>query len=124
VSFDNSKATLVVPAVCKVLSKWKCSGQVKAELLGFSGEEELDKVMSNPDAHVFSNEEAERMSHILNIYRSLHTLFSKPNQADEWVNKTNKDNIFNGQSALGLMKRGTLSDLALVSNYLSRFTNL
>lgn len=123
-SFDNAKAALVMPAVCKVLSKWKCSGQVKAELLGFPGEEELEEVISIPDCHIFSKEEVERMSYILNIYRSLNVLFSKPNQADEWVNKPNKAKIFGGRSALGLMKGGALSDLALVSNYLSRFTNL
>tara|TARA_R110002073_G_scaffold110035_6_gene246066 strand:- start:7421 stop:7789 length:369 start_codon:yes stop_codon:yes gene_type:complete len=117
-NFDNSKAALAVQGVCKVLSKWKCSDQVKAELLGFVSEEELKQVISNPDDHIFTTEQVERMSYVLNIYRSLHTIFSQSKQADEWVNKPNAAKTFGGQSALGLMKGGALSDLALVSNYL------
>jgi hypothetical protein len=117
-SFNNSNPALAIPVVDKVLSKWKCSDKVKAELLGFVSEEAFKQVTSNPYDHIYITEQVERMSYILNIYRSLHTLFSKSKQADEWVNKPNTAKIFGGRPALGLMTQSPLSNLELVSNYL------
>jgi len=117
-SFDIAQTALALPTVCRVLSDWQCSDQEKAELLGFTAEEEFKEVASNPTDHMFTTEQAERMSYILNIFRSLHTLFSESKQADEWVNKPNTAKIFGGRSVLELMRGGALRDLALVSNYL------
>ncbi|KZY45115.1 hypothetical protein A3757_19815 [Oleiphilus sp. HI0117] len=117
-SFDIAQTALAVPTVCRVLSDWQCSDKVKANLIGFDSEEEFTVVASNPNGHEFTAEQAERMSHILNIYRSLHTLFRQSKQADEWINKPNNAKLFGGRAALDLLKGGALSDLALVSNYL------
>ena len=117
----NSDVAKVVPGVSKILSKWNCTDKDKSILLGYDSEEEFLVMLSNPEAHTFSEEQILRMSYIFNIYRSLNTLFKLPENSDNWVNKPNKAPIFKGQSALDTMKKGELKDLASVSNYLHYF---
>ena len=117
-SFDNSKSALAAPGVSKVLGKWRCSEQVKSVLLGFENEALFQLMLSNPSDYIFTKEQLERMSYVLNIYRLLHTIFSEAVQADEWINKPNSNELFGGQPAIDVMKKGKVSDLALVVKYL------
>jgi len=117
-SFDHSKAALAAPGVSKVLSKWHCSEKVKSELLGFGSEALFQLMISNPNDYKFTTEQVERMTYILNIYRSLHTIFSETVQADEWINAPNTNELFGGQTAIDVMKKGKVSDMASVAEYL------
>jgi len=117
-SFDNSKAALAAAGVSKVLCKWQCSEQVKSVLLGFESEALFQVMDSNPSDYTFTAEQVERIGYILNIYRSLHTLFSEADQADAWLNKPNSNELFGGQPAIELMRKGKASDLASVAEYL------
>ena len=117
-SFDNSKAALAAPGVSKVLSKWQCSEKVKSVLFGFENEALFQLMLSNPSDYTITKEQLERMSYILNIYHSLHTIFSETEQADKWVNEPNSNELFGGQSAIELMKKGKVGDMALVAKYL------
>lgn len=60
----------------------------------------------------------ERFSYLIGIYRLLHTIFSDPQQANGWVRRPNKGSLFNGSSALELMCRGGLKELAAVRQHL------
>jgi len=120
-NFDNSKAIIVFPGICKILDKWKCSLRVKSALLGFYNAEGFQVMLSDPDTYTFSNEQIERMSYILNIYRSLHTFLSDPLRADNWVNVPNTALLFKGKPAMDMIKKGKISDLELVARYLQSF---
>lgn len=115
----NSDVAMVAPGVGKILSKWNCTDKEKSILLGYGSEKEFLSMLSNPQAHKFSEDEILRMSYILSIYRSLHTLFNVPENSDNWVNKPNKGRLFKGKTAIDIMKKGEVKDLALVANYLN-----
>lgn len=53
-----------------------------------------------------------RVSYVLGIYKALHLLFRAPDQADGWVKRPNA--LLGGQSALGRMCAGDVTDLAAV----------
>jgi len=58
----------------------------------------------------------ERISYVLGVYKALQILFADRAQADAWVSKPNQ--AFGGQSALGRMTAGNVSDLHAVRAYL------
>ncbi|WP_425602086.1 antitoxin Xre/MbcA/ParS toxin-binding domain-containing protein [Stenotrophomonas chelatiphaga] len=60
----------------------------------------------------------ERISLLLGIYRALHTLFPRGQQADSWLRRPNAGIPFQGRSALELMCSGCLRDIAAVREYL------
>jgi hypothetical protein len=116
---ERSEIAMVAPCVSKILHKWKCSEKDMSILLGFECEVDYRLMLSNPEAHEFSEEQVVRMSYILNIYRSLHTLFNRSvERANDWVNSPNNAPLFKGKPAIGLMKSGKLPDLAGVAEYL------
>ncbi len=57
-----------------------------------------------------------RMAHLMGIHKGLRYLFKDPARGYEWVRKPNDS--FDGKSALDLMLRGELSDLADMRAYL------
>lgn len=118
---DNDKVVIVLPGIIKILDKWKCSLDVKLALLGFSSEEKFQVMLSKPITYAFSNEQIKRMSYLLTIYRSLHTILSDRHRADNWVNSPNTAPLFKGQPAIEILKKWRLRDLELVTHYLLSF---
>lgn len=60
----------------------------------------------------------ERISYVLGIYRALHTIFPSQAQANGWIRRPNRADVFNGAPALTFMCSGSVEDLALVRSYL------
>lgn len=57
-----------------------------------------------------------RMADLMGIHRSLRYLFKTPSQGYDWIRKPNA--AFGGISALQIMLRGEISDLAAIHNWL------
>jgi len=57
-----------------------------------------------------------RMAILMGIHKGLRYLFSDPARGYAWIRKPNE--AFNGQSALGIMMRGEITDLIDLRNYL------
>jgi len=57
-----------------------------------------------------------RMGHLMGIHKGLRYLFKDPARGYAWVRKPNA--TFGGSSALDIMLRGELSDLALMREWL------
>ena len=119
--FDNSKIIIALPGVCKIMDKWKCSSKVKSVILGFESEASFQVMLSDPSEYVFNQEQIDRMSYILNIYTSLHTLINNAVRADDWVNLPNSAPLFDGKPTIEFIKKGKVSDLELVARYLQSF---
>jgi hypothetical protein len=65
-----------------------------------------------------TNDELERISYILGIYKALHILFGAPAQADGWIKRPNTAPLFAGCSALDRLMGGQVADLYVVRQYL------
>lgn len=61
-----------------------------------------------------------RLGHLLGIYRALHTIFSDPERADEWIHRPNSAPLFRGDTALATMLRDPTS-LQAVHGYLQAY---
>lgn len=57
-----------------------------------------------------------RMAILMGIHKGLRYLFSDSARGYAWIRKPNE--AFNGQSALGIMMRGEITDLIDLRNYL------
>jgi uncharacterized protein (DUF2384 family) len=58
-----------------------------------------------------------RMAHLISIHKGLRYLFKDPARGYAWIRKPNQS--FAAQSALDLMLRGELSDLAAMREWLN-----
>jgi hypothetical protein len=58
----------------------------------------------------------QRISYLLGIHKALQILYADPRMADGWIKRPNA--AFGGQSALGRMLAGDVSDLAAVRAHL------
>ncbi|TIS17726.1 MbcA/ParS/Xre antitoxin family protein [Mesorhizobium sp.] len=57
-----------------------------------------------------------RMAHLMGVHKGLSYLFKEPARGYAWIRKPNA--AFEGQSALQLMLRGDISDLAALRDWL------
>lgn len=57
-----------------------------------------------------------RMAHLMGIHKGLRYLFKEPARGYAWIRKPNA--AFGGQSALDLMLRGEMSDLAALREWI------
>jgi uncharacterized protein (DUF2384 family) len=57
-----------------------------------------------------------RIGYVAGIWKALQIVYSRPDQADSWVNRPN--NFFGGQTPLQRMAAGDVTDLAAVRTYI------
>jgi hypothetical protein len=57
-----------------------------------------------------------RMAHLMGIHKGLRYLFKDPSRGYAWIKKPNE--AFGGQSALQIMLRGEIADLAAIREWL------
>ncbi|MDX3924664.1 MAG: DUF2384 domain-containing protein [Shinella sp.] len=57
-----------------------------------------------------------RMAHLMGIHKGLRYLFKEPARGYAWIRKPNT--AFAGQSALGIMLRGEMSDLSAMREWI------
>lgn len=65
-----------------------------------------------------NEDQLERISHVLGIYRSLQILL--PTTGDGWIHRPNTDPMFGGRTAMEFMTEGGAAALAQVRYYLER----
>jgi antitoxin Xre/MbcA/ParS-like protein len=113
---DNSVA-VGMRAFFRIADQWRLSPDETMALLGHPSKSTFYN-WKNGDvgqiAHSFDL--ASRISYVLGIFKSLETLYQRPEMADEWVRRPNK--AFGGQSAIERMSAGHMVDLAAVREYL------
>lgn len=81
----------------RIMAAWGLHEDDGLELLG------LDRM---PEASTLTDDQLERISHTLAIFKALHTLLNEAS-ADAWIQKPNQAPLFGGKAALDLLKAGT-----------------
>lgn len=67
-----------------------------------------------------TQEQRERISMIVAIYKALNVLFAKPQQANTWICRPNT--VFDGLSALDVMLKPEQNGLEVIQRYLLSLT--
>lgn len=68
------------------------------------------------DGGLMSSDTAERISHLLSIYKALQILFPQAVRADAWLERPHR--FFGNRAALDVMLGGKLADIIQVRDYL------
>ncbi|MCF3468840.1 antitoxin Xre/MbcA/ParS toxin-binding domain-containing protein [Stenotrophomonas maltophilia] len=113
---DSRLAGPAIRAFAQIADAWSLTEQEQSAILGQSKEVAFASLHAGVDLHP---ETFERISHVLAIYRALHTIFPSRLQADVWIRRPNTAEVFKGNPALLLMCSGRLEDLSLVREYLN-----
>lgn len=99
-----------------IAEAWKLSTEDQIKLLGSPGRSTFFKWKK--DMPPLPAATLERISHVLNIYRTLELIMPDQNAADTWVHRQNLAPILNGKTALDRMLSGQVSDLYAIRQYL------
>ena len=113
--YTNEEAAAMLRAVLNLFAKWELTDAQAARLLGGVTTRSLQRWRGG-DAPKLSLDMADRMSYLLGIHKALRLIFKDAERVYGWVKRPNKE--FGDQSALDVMLKGHMSDLARVRLYL------
>ena len=113
---NQTDAAAALNAFFKIAEAWSLSTEEQITLLGSPGRSTFFKwKKETPD---LPTDTLERISHVLNIYRTLQIVLPRSDSADVWVRRPNAAPMLNGLTALQRMLHGQVSDLYAVRQYL------
>ena len=98
-----------------ITNEWQLSSQDEMTLLGDPARSTFYK-WRNGEGPVIPKDTLERISYVMGIYKALRLLFPTEDQANAWPKKPNRD--FGDESALNVMLKGSVINLADVRRYL------
>jgi hypothetical protein len=101
----------------RLATKWGLTAEQERVLLGSPGRSTYFR-WKKDQAGALPKDALERISYLLGIYKALHILFPRDEQADGWVKRPNAAPLFGGRTALDRMLGGQVGDLYLVRQYL------
>ena len=113
--YSTSETHAMQRAVLNLFDKWQITKEQASILLGGISEKTLQRWQNGSYGRI-SIDQADRMSNLLAIHKSLRILFSDLNRVYDWIKREN--DIFSGKSALDIMLQGHLSDIEDIRNYL------
>jgi len=90
-----------------ILDKWGCSVPQKARIVGMT---EVAYQKGN-DTPLFTNEQQDRLSYILNIHHALCSIFSNPDNIKGFMTMKNNNPYFDGKTPLSLIETGDIKTL-------------
>lgn len=102
-------------AIINLFGKWDLTDSDAARILGGISTKTFRRWKEGDFGRV-NRDLADRMSNLLGIHKALRLIFSEPSRAYRWIKTENE--AFSGQSALFIMKRGSLEDIVRIRRYL------
>ena len=113
--YTNEEVGAMLRAVLNLFEKWELTDAQAARLLGGVTTKSLQRWRAG-NAPKPSLDMADRMSYLLGIHKALRLIFKDAARVYGWVNKPN--DAFGGETALDVMLKGHMADLARVRLYL------
>jgi hypothetical protein len=111
----DKAAHVALKVFFNITNAWGLRVKQQRALLGNPAESTFFNWKSGK-ASKLSQDTMERISFVMGIYKALGVLFPTRQQADEWVNKPNRD--FGNESALTFMLKGSMINLSDTRRYL------
>lgn len=104
-----------------IMDAWSQPEDAQVNLLGITHYEKFSH-LKKQEASDINEDTLIRISLIINIYSSLHTIFNNnKQQADSWVNRTNKK--YEGMTAMEYMLKNKENGIENVCRYLQSEVN-
>ncbi len=105
-------------AFFKIAEKWCLTSSEQRRLLGMPARSTFYAWKRRATGQL-TWDGLERISYVIGIWHSLHSIFSDEAQADGWVRRPNSAPLFAGESAIDRMLAGQVADLFVVRQYLA-----
>ncbi len=102
----------------RIAEAWKLTGEERRRVLGGVAKQTLYNWAARPENTTLTGDQLDRISYLLGIYKSLHILFSRPEQADSWIRRPNDGAPFGHKTAADILFSGRMEDMLLVRRYL------
>ena len=112
---SDEEARALARTVVNLFAAWKLSDSEARTLLGDMAARTWAR-WKEGDIGRIDRDLRMRMAHLMGIHKGLRYLFREPSRGYAWIRKPNA--AFGGHSALDLMLRGEISDLALLREWL------
>jgi uncharacterized protein (DUF2384 family) len=102
----------------KIAEAWRMSIAEQRAAMGGVSKQTLYNWRAEPNRARFTNDQLDRISYLLGIYKALRIVFTRPEQADSWVRRPNAAPPFGGKPAADLLFSGRIEDIIRVRRYL------
>ena len=102
----------------RIADAWGLSLNEQRAALGNVAKQTLYNWRDHPASARLSDDQLDRLSYILGIYKALHIIFTRPEQADSWIRRPNDAPPFGGKPAAATLFSGKMEDLMRVRRYL------
>lgn len=113
-----SLSAVAVKTFANIARAWDLDLNEQRAALGNVSKQTIYNWREHPEKARLSDDQLDRVSYLLGIYKALHVLFTRPEQADSWIRRPNAAPPFGGKPAAALMFGGRLEDLIRVRRYL------
>ena len=101
-----------------IADAWEMDVAEQRAALGGISKQTVYNWRANPRRARLHGDQLDRISYLLGIYKALHIIFTRPEQADTWIRRTNAAPPFGGKAAAELIFSGRMEDLIRVRRYL------
>jgi hypothetical protein len=112
---ERRRSEVALKAFFRITEGWGLGNQEQQVLLGSPPRSTFYK-WKKGEGPAINGDTLERISYILGIYKALRILFPTEEQANAWPGKANWE--FDGESAISVMLKGRVINLADVRRYL------
>ena len=114
---SENRSRIAAKAFFNLVKEWGLTNEQQIILLGSPSKATFHRWKKGA-VKEFSQDTLERISYLLGIYKALHIIFNRPEQANSWIHRDNQAELFAGKSALQYMLQGKISHLYEVRKYL------
>jgi uncharacterized protein (DUF2384 family) len=97
---------------------WKMDVAEQRAALGGISKQTIYNWRAHPERARLTSDQLDRVSYLLGIYKALHIIFTRPEQADTWIRRPNAATPFGGKCAAELLFSERMEDLIRVRRYL------
>lgn len=114
----GTPARVAAKTFFNIAAAWKMDVAEQQAALGGISKQTIYNWRAHPERARLTNDQLDRVSYLLGIYKALHIIFTRPEQADSWMRKPNAAPPFGGKSAADLLSSSRMEDLIRVRRYL------
>lgn len=105
-------------AFFKLAGAWQMDVAEQRAALGGVSKQTIYNWREQPQRARLNNDQLDRVSYLLGIYKALHIIFTRPEQADSWIRRPNAAPPFGGRPAAELIFSRRMEDIIRVRRYL------
>ena len=102
----------------RISDAWAMTLAEQRAAMGGVSKQTLYNWRRHPERARFTADQLDRVSYLIGIYKALHILFARAEQADTWMRRPNEAVPFGGKPAAGILFSGRMEDLIRVRRYL------